>query len=243
MKVKSILLILLTASLAAQIASAQKKQKPWVEWSKDDAQKMLEDSPWAKTQTDTQSSQKLFTGTANTPSDGLQTGTITRLRRGAVDQPVDIYFRVRLFSARPVRQALARILELQKPPAEAIPRLHEFAELKSAKSVVVTLTFESNEQAYLNSIAQTLSSATTATLINTTYLETNDGKRVFLEQYVPPGKDGFGARFIFPRQVDGAPYVKAEAGDVRFHAEYPAGLTIDRRFKISDLMYNGELEY
>lgn len=37
---------------------------------------------------------------------------------------------------------------------------------------------------------QIVESAATGTLKNTTYLERNDGKKLFLEEYVPPGKDG-----------------------------------------------------
>ena len=242
MKLKLLCLAALVLLPAGQIASGQKKEKPWVEWSRNDAQKMLNDSPWAKTQTDTESSQRLYSRTAN-PTDSNAAGNAARLSRGAVDQPIEIRFRVRFFSARPVRQALVKLMEIENPAAREAPRLREFAEAKSAKSIVVTVSFDSNEQAYLGSTAQALSNATTALLANGTYLERSDGKRVFLAQYVPPGKDGFGARFIFPREVDGAPFLNEKSGEVRFHAEYPIGLQIDRRFKVAEMVHKGELEY
>ncbi|HEV8429966.1 MAG TPA: hypothetical protein VGQ41_18845 [Pyrinomonadaceae bacterium] len=89
---------------------------------------------------------------------------------------------------------------------------------------------------------QSINSAVTGTLKNETYLERN-GKRLFLEEYIPPGKDGFSARFIFLRTLDGKPFIADNVGDVRFYAKYPRGPKIDRRFKVSDMIYNEELEY
>jgi hypothetical protein len=240
-----LLLAAFTISLTFSAGVAQKKDKPWTEWSMEDAEKILNDSPWAKTQTDTETTQKLYSRTSdsNLSADTVTAATTSRLSRGAVNQNVDVRFRVRLFSARPVRQALARILELQqKPKAELLTRLHNFAEMKSVSSIIITVTFESNEPAYLGSTMRAFNGATTAILSSKTYLERSDGKRVFLEQYVPPGKDGFGARFIFPRLVDGSPLLTADSGELRFHAEYP-GLEIDRRFKVADMLLKGELEY
>ena len=71
----------------------------------------------------------------------------------------------------------------------------------------------------------------------------NDGKRLFLEEYVPPGKDGFGARFIFLRELDGKPFLTKDTGEVRFYAEYSNGIKVNRRFKTADMIYKGELEY
>lgn len=85
-------------------------------------------------------------------------------------------------------------------------------------------------------------SAITATLKNETYLE-RDGKRHFLHEYVPPGADGFGARFIFLRNIDDQPFIDGNSGEVRFFTKYPNGLKVDRRFKVSDMLYEGQLEY
>lgn len=232
------LLITLELLLPLGVASAQKKDKPWTEWSKKDTEKMLNDSPWAQTQTDTDTSQRLYSRNTSDPS------ATARLSRGAINQEINIKFRVRFFSARPVRQALARLMELdQKANAEVVGKLRRFAEMKSARSIIVTVTFDSNDPAYFGTIMQAHNTATTGILKNNTYLERSDGKRLFLEEYVAPGKDGFGARFVFLREVDGSPFLNPNSGVVRFHAEFPVGLLLDRRFKVADMVYNGELEY
>ena len=90
---------------------------------------------------------------------------------------------------------------------------------------------------------QAFNSAATGMLKNNTYLERNDGKRLFLEEYVPPGKDGFGARFIFLRELDGQPFITKDSGDVRFYAQFTDSIKIDRRFKVPEMIYKGDLEY
>jgi hypothetical protein len=130
-----------------------------------------------------------------------------------------------------------------KPSSEVSAKLHGFAEMKSVSSIIVTVSFDSNDPGYFGSIMQALNSATTGLLKNNSYLERSDGKQLFLEQYAAPGKDGFGSRFIFPREINGPPFLNPNRGEVRFHAEYPVGLQIDRRFKVADMVYNGQLEY
>jgi hypothetical protein len=234
-------LLILSLFLTLTAVSAQKKEQPWTGWSKKDAEKMLAESAWAQTQTDTDTSEMFYSPTANAGSSrtNAERGVV-----GAVNSAVDVKFHVRFFSARPIRQALARIMELQRtPPPDVLARLHSFAELKSTDSIIVTLSFEAPDQRYSGVLMQEFNSAITATLKNDSYLERSDGKRLFLEEYVAPGKDGFGARFIFLREVNGQPFIDANSGEVRFHAQYPNGIKVDRRFKVANMIYEGALEY
>jgi|GEM_PF-4345738 len=110
--------------------------------------------------------------------------------------------------------------------------MHAFANVKSLESIILTLSVESTDQRYTGPATQAMNSAITATLKNETYLE-RDGKRHFLHEYVPPGQDGFGARFIFLRTtVDERPFINGNTGHVRFFTKYPNGMKVDRRFKV-----------
>ena len=129
-----------------------------------------------------------------------------------------------------------------KPEPNIVERMHQFANVKSGESIILTLSFETTDQRYAGPAMQAMSSAITANLKNETYLE-RDGKRHFLHEYVPPGGDGFGARFIFLRNVDEQPFINSNSGEVRFVTKYPNGLKVDRRFKVSEMMYEGQLEY
>lgn len=238
-KVAIALIILIAAAAVAQ----KKDEKPWTEWSKKDAEKVLTDSPWAKVQTDTDTSQMFYSPTQDPQRMGTSSNDSSRLAQGATNQAVNVSFQVRIFSARPVRQALARMMEINnKPPADVVTKLHQFAEMQSTSSIIVTVTFDSNDQRYSGVVMQQFNSAATGQLKNDAYLQRSDGKQLFLEEYVPPGKDGFGARFIFLREVDGQPFIKDANGELRFYAKYPNGIKVDRRFKLSDMMYQGQLE-
>src|SRR5712692_1661659 len=118
----------------AGAVSAQKQLKPWGEWSQKDAQKVLDDSPWGQTQTETDTSQMFYSPT----SDPNRTGTrstsndSSRQSQGATNQAVNTNYRIRFFTARPIRQAFVRLMELQQPnlPKEMIERLNAFANLQ-----------------------------------------------------------------------------------------------------------------
>ncbi len=90
---------------------------------------------------------------------------------------------------------------------------------------------------------QAFNSAVIGTLKNNTYLKTKDGKRLFLQQYVAPSNDGMGAKFVFPRAVDGEPFVNANGGYLRFYSEVSPEIKLIMRFKLSEMMYEGVLEY
>lgn len=243
---QSLLLILFTLSLVLSTAFAQKAEKPWTEWTKAEVQKTLQSSPWAQVQNDTDTSQAFYSPTSAPGVNGARTTatTETTLTQGATNQSVNVKYTVRLFSARPIRQALAQQIMLgQKLPEEAMARLRQFAEVKSDSSIIVTVLYESTDQRFGNQVMQAFASAATGSLKNNTYLQRTDGKQLFLEEYIPPGKDGFGARFIFLRNPDERPFVDAKTTELRFFAQFSKDIKVDRRFKIADMMYQGEVEY
>jgi len=112
----------------------------------------------------------------------------------------------------------------------AAESLKSFVERESATYVV--LAVESPD------LPQDLS----AQLKNDTYLQRSDGKRVLLISYRAAGPDGLGAQFLFPRSLDDQPFLNLDSGEVRFHSEIP-GFKLDRLFKVSNMIYQGKLEY
>lgn len=244
---KKIVLLLPLLALLTLVVTAQKKFKPWNEWNDKEAQKMLNDSPWGQTQTETNTSEMFYSptnqgggGIGSTNTGGI-TGTNDRSSQGALNQATSVSFRIRLLSAKPIRQAFARKLILQNPPAEA--QLKAFAEQVTTDWIVVAVDYEAKDQRFSGSAMQAFNSAIASTLKNNTYLETKNGQRVFLVDYKAPIKDGLGAKFIFPRMIDGKPVVDAESGYLRFYSEVLKDLKLNMRFKVSDMMYEGKLEY
>lgn len=215
-------------------APAQWDKKPYTEWSEKDALKVLNDSAWGQTQTLTDTSN--MTGVARADSSSS--------RISNVDQ---VNFRIRFFSSKPVRQAFSRMIELQmkdKLNDEMKGKLKSLATADFPDYVLITVLCESpNANNKIQEATAALFKFTTADLKNNTYLLTKGGKRVFLQEYQPPRNDGFGARFVFPRLVDGEAYITPESGEILFHSELPKLVDLNMRYKVKDMMFNGKLEY
>ena len=227
-------MFLMLCLAAAGSVVGQKQLKPWKEWSKTDAQKVLSDSPWAHLQVD---------------QDFQEASPLTRPQDASIDTRLKrnegMTYGIRVFSARPVRQAFARMIQLQKKdlPPDTMSRLNTFAEVTSDNAIIIAVTIENPDANMLGKAMQIVRNATAVGIRNTTYLERNDGKRLFLEEYTPPGGDGFGARFIFPRMVDGKPFLSEELNTVRFVSDLGNSIQMNMTYKVKDMMLDGKLEY
>jgi hypothetical protein len=258
-----ILLKLATATIiTALLATGIGAQQPaaWTGWSQKDAEKILNDSPWGQTQTDTNTSEMVYSPTVgsaagSTSSRPARTTGIrdeqadrnrSRATEGAYNQAVTINYRIRFLSARPVREALAAtILQRQTAAsaAQAKSEMQQFIDRNFGDYIVVAVTYDASDQRLSGKAFQDFSAAKADTLKNNTYLERKDGKRIFLMDYRAPIDDGIGARFVFPRVVDGRAFLNGESGDVRFYSEVGANVKLNLRFKVADMVYQGKLEY
>ena len=239
---KWIFLSLLSALTALGVV-AQTQPKPYQEWTEKEVNKLLDNSPWSKTQVETDTSEMFF------KPDGMSAGgPVTSEQRaagGANNQAVSINYRVRLLTARPIRQALARkiLLGQKTENPELSNRLANFVEAGSSNYIVVTVDFDTKDGRYRNIPAQAFAAAVLATLKSNTYLDRNDGKRIFLIDYRPPSSDNLGAKFVFPRYVDEKPFLTPEFSQMRFYSQISSKVKLDVRFKVADMQYNGNLEY
>ena len=231
MKLNRVLIASALALLFAIASSAQWNKKPYTEWSEKDAMKVLNDSPWCQTQALT------------VQSTGQETGQSCPMEN------YDINFRVRFLSAKPTRQAIARRMELSQKgsvPDQLAAQLKAFAAADFPDYIVITVSIDSEKAtALLQESTQAFYKATLNQLKNDTYLAVGS-QRVFIKEYQPPGKDGFGARYIFPRLVDGKPFITPEGGEVLFNSATHSGtgmVTLRTRYKIKDMVFEGKLEY
>ena len=217
-------------------AAAQVDKKPYTEWSEKEAEKLLEKSGWAQTQ--------IFTDTAGTFSTGPgRTVNSSQTRSAGVDQ---VNFHIRFLSAKPVRQAISRIMEIRQKGElsdQMAAQLKTFATSDFPDLVVVTVTVDgSQSQGRLQEANALLNKLTTVDLKNNTYLLVKD-QRVFLQEYQPPRRDGLGARLIFPRLVDGKPILATDSDEVRFVSELSSAFKLNMRYKVKEMVYQGRLEY
>ncbi len=251
---KTVLVLLLTALLLGAVSA---QEKPWTQWTKIEAEKILNHSPWGQTQTDTDTSEMMYsptsqsgigsstrTGVTGTTSD-RQSISGSRAAQGAKNQAISVNYHIRLLSAKPVRQAFMRVIELAQktPDKELLDGLQSFVQRDFSDFIVVAVNFDSTDGRFSGPALQAFASNNLGTLKNKTYLERKDGKRVFLKQYHAPINDGLGAKFIFPRFVDEKKFINTDSGSFRFYSEVTTQLKLNVSFKTSELMYDGQLEY
>jgi hypothetical protein len=248
----------LLALISAAAVTAQKHRSPWMELPTKAAEKTLSDSPWSHTQVDTDVSELFYSPTRlGSPSAGRPTTATSgstnnqqsinnnRADRGAVNQAVSIKYRISFLSARPVREAFARVVlsSQHQNDDQLVSQLQSFVERDFSPYIVIAVSVEANDARFLNPIMQAINSATTGTLKNGTYLERQDGKRLFLINYLAPIQDGLGAKFVFPRTEKGEFFLNSKSDSVRFVAEFNDSFKLNMRFKVSDMMFDDKLEY
>jgi hypothetical protein len=234
-------LIMLVSTVVAQ------KQKPWTEWSKKDVDKVLTDSAWGQTQSEGGSQQPSSSEGAITQvaSSGASNRQLSRQGESGEGRPSGVVkYHVRFLSAKPVRAAFARMVLLSKPQAdEALTtQLQAFIDREIADYIVVSVGIEVGDEKMAAPLMRAFSVATTEDLQKNVYLERKDGKKLYLMEYRAPVADGMGAKFIFPRAVEGKPFL-SESDSVRFSAQLNERMKLNTRYKLSEMLYDGKLEY
>ena len=243
---KTVVSACLVVLMFACLALAQ-KEKPWTEWTKKDVEKTLNDSAWGQTQTEGGSGASQSTSGAVTQVAAPRASDRELSRQGESGEgkPVAyVKYHVRFLSAKPVRAAFARLVLLAKaePDQALTTQLQGFIDRDFSDYIVVSVGVEVGDQKMAGPIMQAFSTANSEALQKTVYLERKDGKKLFLMDYRPPVEDGMGAKFIFKRAVDGQPFL-SENDSVRFVAQLNERMKLDTRYKLSNMLYDGKLEY
>jgi hypothetical protein len=206
--------------------------EPFNKWSLDKAVQLLNTSPWARQE------------------------TFTRVIRGVgsgVSGEKEIYnrFYVRLLSARPIREAYARIQQIQngydRMPAK---EKEQFAKAQmpnldwdASQWIVVSVGFRSNDPNEESEVRRFFQSETVKTLKNKVFLSTASSPQVELSAYVPQREESVGSKFVFPRAVNGVPVVTRECTDITLEllnvtADIPRLRTI---FAVKPMIVDGQL--
>jgi len=244
---RRVLFSALLLALCVCSAFGQQKAKSWTELSEKEAAKILNDSPWSQTQTEGDESQPRQTS-AVTQVAAPRSADRQLSREGEapdIKAARVIKFRMRFLSAKPVRGAFARIVALRKGEIDEnlSTELQGFVDRDFADYVVVAVNAEASDPKLVGRAMQLLTTATAETLKEKVYLERKDGKKLPLADYRPPGTDGMGAKFVFMRNVEGQPFLTADSDNVRFFAQLSEKLKLNAKYKVSEMMYDGKLEY
>ena len=208
--------------------------EPFNKWSLDKAVQLLNTSPWARQE------------------------TFTRVIRGVgsgVSGEKEIYnrFYVRFLSARPIREAYARIQQIQngydRMPAK---EKEQFAKAQmpnldwdASQWIVVSVGFRSNDPNEESEVRRFFQSETVKTLKNKVFLSTASSPQVELSAYVPQREESVGSKFVFPREVNGVPVVSRECTDITLEllkvtADIPRLRTT---FAVKPMIVDGQLVF
>ncbi len=158
-------------------------------------------------------------------------------------------FFIRFLSARPIREAYARVRQIQADYDRLSPEdrlkldrsLEPGLRLDVSRWVVVALSFRSNDRTEELRVKNFLKTQTTDTMRPRAYLSTVRIPQVPLAAYFPPVEDEVGAKFVFPRRLEAAPIVSATDSAVAFELDIP-GFDPDLRasFPVPEMLVKGE---
>jgi hypothetical protein len=199
-------------------------------WSMDKAVQILNASPWARQE------------------------TLTRVVGGVgsgISGEKEIYntFYIRFLSALPVREAYARIQQLshgydRMPPGQKLR--FEQAQLSNldmdvSRWIVVSVSFRSNDPNEESSVRRFFQSETVETLKKKVYLSTEAYPQLELSAYFPPREESVGAKFVFPREVNGKPVVTKDCATITLEMLEFTGANSRLRstFSIKPMVVNG----
>jgi hypothetical protein len=251
-------LFLLGLLIVSPPANAQFwEKKEWTSWSKSEAQRMLEDSPWAKKWTQAEVREVPF---------GQPTGGTERENR------IQLYYIAQLRSASPVRMAVVRRAQFT-PQYEKMSEAEKkaFAEQSAAfvnktyeDVVVVHVVYGSNVQFYERAMANFWQGFPDGTVPINTHLITSKGKRVLPIRLISERGGAYEFELIFPRLVNERPLLDPDDKALRLEFPTPdiAGIEEAIRsqggravvpqertarafieFKTDKMIYKGKLEY
>lgn len=198
---------------------------------------MLNNSAWGQSQIKGEAPP-----TTRDRNGGAQTGIPDP---GAPKPPSEFFLRVRFLTAKPIREALARkiLLAQSEPTAEIQQQLQGEIDRDRGDFIVVAVDVDGQDPRMVAGMMQGLKRMTKASLVEKVFLERKDKTRLALFEYQPPSDDNLGGKFIFQRTVDGQPFLNEESDTVKFVIDLEGNLKLNMRFKVSKMMYGGQLEY
>ena len=253
--------LIVTAILAiTSLVYSQEKRlaTPFQDWSKKEAEQVLEDSPWAVKQEVrlrfASQARRIAGGTV--PSEttgGLIDTTSNTAELGGAEAPVDFQFTLRLRSALTVRQAVVRLKQLEAKSAMGEKDRAAFeAKLKGLlecpaceQNYVLTLSSKSKERPGADPIFTTFKGGRLADLQRYIFIANSRGERRDLIHFVPPKAPGEEAVFYFPRfnEKGEALLTRTDTALIANFTNNDVNMNINFRIDVSKLIVNGQVDF
>jgi hypothetical protein len=229
-------------------------KQPFTQWSRSEAEAVLNASPWARQQElrvkfdkEAQKAAGSYSGVSGTAAAQSQMEVTSQM-------PVDFVFTLRLRSALPVRQALVRLkaLETNIERLNGEQRAAYETQIKGllecpacASNYVVALSSKSKDSPGADPVYTTFKGGRLADLQRYVYLANERGERRALVHFVPPRAPGDEAVFFFPRADDkGAPLLTIDNKELLINlTDNQANSITNFKIDVTKLVMNGKVEF
>jgi hypothetical protein len=215
-------------------------KKDWKTWTKDEATRMTQDSPWAKQW-----------GQANSVDRTDLNASTTAGVAGESKETIQYIAQIR--SALPLRLGIVRLLQIQQKydkltedqkksfdtQAEAIVN-RNYADV-----ILIHVYYNSSTQATARQLAQYWQSIPAESIPVNVYLINEHGLRVSPIRFVSPKSGAYEFEIIFPRMVNNEPVVLAGDKNLRLQFPHPGvgNFSSDLallEFKIDKMVWEGK---
>lgn len=206
-------------------------KESYTQWDRKDVQKVLNDSPWAE--------QYVRARKIGGKGSGI----------GGEKELFDTVT-IRFFTSLPVRHAYYRLIQLVNGYDQFNDEQKELfgqkfsaiLRLDTRERIIVAMDFSSNDREFNLRMDRFLNTTTGELFKQNATLISDRMGRVELAEYFPPSPDGTGAKFVFPRQIDGKPTVSREDKEVKIELILPEMGRVLITKKVKEMVYEGELE-
>lgn len=245
--------------LAAATAQDQWLDKPYQEWSKREVTRLLNDSPWAKTQAIRVARGRQVRSvagrvSAETPGSTGPTTADRQASLGGAEDAADYRFTIRLRSALPIRQAIVRLVQLesnydQMPPAQKKTldaQTRGLLECKEcADNYVVSVGFGSTNSQGVDLIYDWFRGQSVESLKRYIYIQNDRGERRELAGFIPPKVAGDEAFFFFARHdKNGKPLITENDKRLLFRmSDANANSVTNFSLDVSRMIVDGKPEF
>ncbi len=187
--------------MTAQLCAAQFwEKKPYQQWSKDDAQKMLTDSPWAR--------EVVLSSVGGTIGMNETNASAGRRATGNDTTGTKVTYQVQIRSAKPIRQAVVRGEQLSpryaQLPEDRKQRIDTSAEQfinEKQNDIVFWVTYASDVQSYNVDMLRYWQAQNMGTLANTIWLQVPGQDKVAPNYFAPGPGQSFEIHFPRPAEL------------------------------------------
>jgi hypothetical protein len=247
-------LVVIAAGLFGAIAAQNDfPKKPFQQWSRSEAEAILNDSPWARQQEvrikfdkEAQKAAGSYSGVSSAAAAQADTEVTSQV-------PVDFVFTMRLRSALPMRQALSRLKQLKADTKMSDNERATFdAQVKGllecpacAQNYVISLSSKSKNSPGADAVYSTFKGGRLSDLQRYVYIANETGERRVLVHFVAPKAPGDEAIFFFNRLGDkGAPLLTKDSKELLVNlTDNQANAITNFRFDVSKLIVDGKVEF